>query len=193
MGVTGSKRRPRAARIPPAADVDVGEPHISRQNLDQYLAATRRGQVILDDLQDLGSSELSDHHMPVFHDVISSDPGACDATSEGERVPNRRHRRILNRIRVPAGSAAAMTPGFPAELRLRRPSLSASGCWLPALQIEAIRDLATHHPATATPLGVALTASSLVITAHKVRGAAGRPASPPSRPANSGSSLAIAE
>jgi divalent metal cation (Fe/Co/Zn/Cd) transporter len=27
----------------------------------------------------------------------------------------------------------------------------------------AIRDLATHHPATATPLGIALTASSLVI------------------------------
>jgi len=56
-----------------------------------------------------------------------------------------------------------MTPGFPAELRRSRPSLSASGCRPPASQIEAIRDLATHHQATATPLGVALTASSLVI------------------------------
>ena len=37
--------------------------------------------------------------------------------------------------------------------------------WLlaPYIAIEAIRDLTTHHPATATPLGIALTASSLVI------------------------------
>jgi hypothetical protein len=37
--------------------------------------------------------------------------------------------------------------------------------WLlaPCIAFEAIRDLATHHPATATPLGIALTASSLVI------------------------------
>jgi divalent metal cation (Fe/Co/Zn/Cd) transporter len=37
--------------------------------------------------------------------------------------------------------------------------------WLlaPYIAIEAIRDLAAHHPATATPLGIALTASSLVI------------------------------
>jgi divalent metal cation (Fe/Co/Zn/Cd) transporter len=37
--------------------------------------------------------------------------------------------------------------------------------WLlaPYIAIEAIRDLAAHHPATATPLGIALTGSSLVI------------------------------
>jgi hypothetical protein len=36
--------------------------------------------------------------------------------------------------------------------------------WLLAPHVHiAIRDLATHHPATATPLGIALTASSLVI------------------------------
>jgi hypothetical protein len=37
--------------------------------------------------------------------------------------------------------------------------------WLlaPYIAIEAIRDLATHHPASATPVGIALTASSLVI------------------------------
>jgi len=37
--------------------------------------------------------------------------------------------------------------------------------WLlaPYIAIEAIHDLAAHHPATATPLGIALTASSLVI------------------------------
>jgi divalent metal cation (Fe/Co/Zn/Cd) transporter len=37
--------------------------------------------------------------------------------------------------------------------------------WLlaPYITIEAIRDLAAHHPAIATPLGIALTASSLVI------------------------------
>jgi len=37
--------------------------------------------------------------------------------------------------------------------------------WLlaPYIAIEAIRDLAAHHPATATALGIALTASSLVI------------------------------
>src|SRR5262249_34173820 len=37
--------------------------------------------------------------------------------------------------------------------------------WLlaPYIAIEAIRDLAAHHPATATPVGIALTASSLVI------------------------------
>ena len=37
--------------------------------------------------------------------------------------------------------------------------------WLlaPYIAIEAIRDLAAHHPASATPLGIALTASSLVI------------------------------
>jgi divalent metal cation (Fe/Co/Zn/Cd) transporter len=37
--------------------------------------------------------------------------------------------------------------------------------WLlaPYIAVEAIRDLAAHHPATATLLGIALTASSLVI------------------------------
>jgi divalent metal cation (Fe/Co/Zn/Cd) transporter len=37
--------------------------------------------------------------------------------------------------------------------------------WLlaPYITVEAIRDLVAHHPATATPLGIALTASSLVI------------------------------
>jgi divalent metal cation (Fe/Co/Zn/Cd) transporter len=37
--------------------------------------------------------------------------------------------------------------------------------WLLALYIaaQAIRDLAAHHPASATPLGIALTASSVVI------------------------------
>src|SRR5438093_4061682 len=37
--------------------------------------------------------------------------------------------------------------------------------WLlaPYIAVEAIRDLAAHHPASATPLGIALTASSLVI------------------------------
>ena len=37
--------------------------------------------------------------------------------------------------------------------------------WLlaPYIAIEAIHDLAAHHPASATPLGIALTASSLVI------------------------------
>jgi len=37
--------------------------------------------------------------------------------------------------------------------------------WLlaPYVAIEAVRDLAVHHPATATLLGIALTASSLVI------------------------------
>ena len=37
--------------------------------------------------------------------------------------------------------------------------------WLlaPYIAIEAIRDLAAHHPASATLLGIALTASSLVI------------------------------
>ena len=37
--------------------------------------------------------------------------------------------------------------------------------WLlvPYIAIEAIRDLAAHYPATATPLGIALTASSVVI------------------------------
>ena len=37
--------------------------------------------------------------------------------------------------------------------------------WLlaPYIAVEAVRDLAAHHPATATPLGIALTASSLVI------------------------------
>jgi len=37
--------------------------------------------------------------------------------------------------------------------------------WLlaPYIAIEAIRDLAAHHPASATPLGIALAASSLVI------------------------------
>jgi divalent metal cation (Fe/Co/Zn/Cd) transporter len=37
--------------------------------------------------------------------------------------------------------------------------------WLlaPYIAVEAIRDLAAHHPATATPLGIALTASSVVI------------------------------
>jgi divalent metal cation (Fe/Co/Zn/Cd) transporter len=37
--------------------------------------------------------------------------------------------------------------------------------WLlaPYIAIEATRDLAAHYPATATPLGIALTASSLVI------------------------------
>ena len=37
--------------------------------------------------------------------------------------------------------------------------------WLlaPYIAIEAVRDLAAHHPASATPLGIVLTASSLVI------------------------------
>jgi hypothetical protein len=70
-GVPGSEGRPRAARIPPAADVHVGEPHVSRQNLDKCLAATWNGQVVLDDLQDLGPSELTYHDMPIFHAVIS--------------------------------------------------------------------------------------------------------------------------
>jgi divalent metal cation (Fe/Co/Zn/Cd) transporter len=37
--------------------------------------------------------------------------------------------------------------------------------WLlaPYITVQAIRDLAAHHPASATPLGIALTASSLVI------------------------------
>jgi divalent metal cation (Fe/Co/Zn/Cd) transporter len=37
--------------------------------------------------------------------------------------------------------------------------------WLlaPYIAVEAVRDLAAHHPASATPLGIALTASSLVI------------------------------
>ena len=37
--------------------------------------------------------------------------------------------------------------------------------WLlaPYIAVEAIRDLAAHHPASPTPLGIALTASSLVI------------------------------
>ena len=37
--------------------------------------------------------------------------------------------------------------------------------WLlaPYIAVEAIRDLAAHHPASATPLGIALTASVLVI------------------------------
>ena len=37
--------------------------------------------------------------------------------------------------------------------------------WLlaPYIAIEVIRDLAAHHPSSATPLGIALTASSLVI------------------------------
>jgi hypothetical protein len=63
-----------------------------------------------------------------------------------------------------------MTPGFPAELRRRRPSLSASG---PRITFDAIRDLATHHPATATPLGIALTASSLVRRPELSRSLAG--------------------
>ena len=70
-GVPGRKGRPRAVRIPPAADVHVGEPHVSRQNLDKCLAATWNGQVVLDDLQDLGPSELTYHDMPIFHAVIS--------------------------------------------------------------------------------------------------------------------------
>ena len=37
--------------------------------------------------------------------------------------------------------------------------------WLlaPYIAVEAIRDLAAHHPASATPVGIALTASSLLI------------------------------
>jgi divalent metal cation (Fe/Co/Zn/Cd) transporter len=37
--------------------------------------------------------------------------------------------------------------------------------WLlaPYIAVEAIRDPAAHHPASPTPLGIALTASSLVI------------------------------
>jgi divalent metal cation (Fe/Co/Zn/Cd) transporter len=37
--------------------------------------------------------------------------------------------------------------------------------WLlaPYIALEAVRDLATHHPVSASPVGIALTASSLVI------------------------------
>ena len=112
----GSKGRPRAARIPAAADVDIGEPHISRQNLDQCLAATRRGQVILDNLQDLGPSEPSYHDMPVLHDVTSQAPDACDETPSRRARPEQAPSKVLNRIRTPAGSAAPITLGFPAEL-----------------------------------------------------------------------------
>jgi divalent metal cation (Fe/Co/Zn/Cd) transporter len=50
-----------------------------------------------------------------------------------------------------------------AELRAQR--AVAVSFWLlaPYIAIEAIRDLAAHHPASATLLGIALTASSLVI------------------------------
>jgi hypothetical protein len=50
-----------------------------------------------------------------------------------------------------------------AERRAQR--AVASSFWLlaPYIAMEAIRDLAAHHPASATPLGIALTTSSLVI------------------------------
>jgi divalent metal cation (Fe/Co/Zn/Cd) transporter len=50
-----------------------------------------------------------------------------------------------------------------AERRAQR--AVAASFWLlaPYIAVEAVRDLATHHPASATPLGIALTASSLVI------------------------------
>jgi divalent metal cation (Fe/Co/Zn/Cd) transporter len=51
----------------------------------------------------------------------------------------------------------------PAERRAQR--AVAVSFWLlaPYIAVEAIRDLAAHHPASATPVGIALTASSLVI------------------------------
>jgi divalent metal cation (Fe/Co/Zn/Cd) transporter len=47
----------------------------------------------------------------------------------------------------------------------RAQQLVAISFWLlaPYIAVEAIRDLAAHHPANATTLGIALTASSLVI------------------------------
>jgi divalent metal cation (Fe/Co/Zn/Cd) transporter len=50
-----------------------------------------------------------------------------------------------------------------AELRAQR--AVAVSFWLlaPYIAVQAIRDLAAHHPASPAPLGIALTASSLVI------------------------------
>src|SRR5215211_3272669 len=69
-GVTGSERRPRAARIAPAPDVHIGEPHVGSQDLDEYLPADWRRQLVLDDLQNLRPSGVTNHYMSVFHDLI---------------------------------------------------------------------------------------------------------------------------
>jgi divalent metal cation (Fe/Co/Zn/Cd) transporter len=68
---------------------------------------------------------------------LEPDPGARWQCGHDPRIPHR----------APAQKAVAVS------------------FWLlaPCIAIEAIRDLAAHHPATATPLGITLTASSLVI------------------------------
>jgi len=56
--------------------------------------------------------------------------------------------------------------GRPSETAERRAQKAvAVSFWLlaPYIAVQAIRDLAAHHPASASPLGIALTASSLVI------------------------------
>src|SRR5262249_14952245 len=56
------ERRLRSARkIGPGAQLGVGERHSRRQHLDQYLARSRPGILLLDDFQDLGSSEMVDN------------------------------------------------------------------------------------------------------------------------------------
>jgi hypothetical protein len=54
----------------PAPDIHIGEPHVGSQDLDQHLPTDRSGQLILGDLQNLRPASVTNHHVPVFHDLM---------------------------------------------------------------------------------------------------------------------------